>query len=177
MNERKQSMKNKQGQPNRFTVPIALLWLLLVLTGCIQPEGATTPPAANTPGATAEAPSTEGETAVLANSKWTLTLFGAPDAETPVVAGSTITLAFDANGQAGGSSGCNTYGGSYEVQGDQLRFGELISTLIACVDQGVMEQEMTYLTALQSAGRFAIDGDMLRVWYDDEQGVLVFNAA
>lgn len=169
-------MKNRQGRANRFVVAIALLWLLLALTGCILPEGSTTPPAANTPDATEEAPSTEGETAVLENSKWTLTLFGAPDAETPVVAGSTITLVFDTDGQAGGSAGCNTYGGSYEVQGDQLRFGELISTLMACVDQGVMEQEMAYLAALQSADRFAIDGDMLRIWYDDENGVLVFTA-
>lgn len=169
-------MKNKQIHRNRFTVPIALLWLLLVLTGCIQPEGSTTLPAASTPDATEEAPSTEGDTAVLENSKWTLTLFGAPDAETPVVTGSTITLAFDANGQAGGSSGCNTYGGSYEVQGDQVVFGELGSTLMACADQGLMDQEMAYLAALQSTGRFEVNGDTLKIWHGNEDGVLIFAA-
>lgn len=169
-------MKNKQVHRNRFTVPIVLLWLLLALAGCIRPETSTTPPAASTPGATTEAPSTEGNAAVLENSKWTLTLFGAPDAETPVVAGSTITLVFDADGQAGGSAGCNTYGGSYEVQGDQLRFGELISTLMACVDQGVMEQEMAYLAALQSAEEFEVNDNMLKVWHGDEDAVLIFTA-
>ncbi|MCE7985510.1 MAG: META domain-containing protein [Caldilinea sp. CFX5] len=169
-------MKNKQVRPNRFLVTGALLWLLLALTGCIRPEAPTTPPAMSTPGATEEAPSTEGKAAVLEDSKWRLTLFGAPDAETPVVAGSTVTLEFSADGQAGGSAGCNTYGGSYAVQGDQLVFGEMVSTLMACVDQAVTEQEMAYLAALQSAGRFAVDGDMLRIWYDKEQGVLVFAA-
>lgn len=157
-------MKNKQLQSRRAVMAVVLLGILLTLAGCIRPASPTAPPVTNAPGATLE------------NSKWRLTLFGAPDAETPVVAGSTVTLEFGADGKAGGSAGCNTYGGSYEVQGDQLIFGEIASTLMACADQAVMEQEMAYLAALQSAGRFEVNGDMLRLWYDDEQGVLVFAA-
>lgn len=165
-------MKNNHVRSTGRVAAVVLLWIGLTLTACIRPESSTTP-GANTPDATAEAPAA----ATLADSQWQLVTFGAPDAETPVLAGSTITLAFSADGEAGGASGCNTYGGSYEVQADQLVFGEMVSTLMACADQAMMEQEMAYLTALQSAGRFAVDGDMLRIWYDDEQGVLIFTAA
>ena len=157
-------MKNKSIRSTRFVTMLALLWVFLSLTACIQPESTTTPPA------------TGGNAATLENSKWRLTLFGAPDAETPVVAGNTITLEFSTEGRAGGSSGCNTYGGSYEVAEDQLVFGEMVSTMMACTDQAVMDQEMTYLQALQSAGRFEVNGDALMVWYDNEQGVLRFTA-
>lgn len=169
-------MKNRSVLSTRFVTTIALLWVFLILSGCIQPQSPTLPSATDTPGATEEAPVPGENTALLENSKWHLTLFGAPDAETPVVAGSTITLEFSADGKAGGSAGCNTYGGSYEVQGDQLLFGEMVSTLMACADAAVMEQEMVYLAALQSASRFEVTDGMLKLWYDDEQGVLVFAA-
>lgn len=169
-------MKHQLLLPNRRVATVALVWFLLTLPGCIRPESPATPPATSTPGASEEAPAAEANAAALENSQWHLTLFGAPDAETPVLPGNTITLAFGADGQAGGSSGCNTYGGSYEVQGDQVRFGEMVSTLMACADQGVMDQEMAYLAALQSAGRFEVNDDMLRIWYDNEQGVLIFAA-
>ena len=49
----------------------------------------------------------------LADTKWKLVSFGQPGAETPVIDGSTITLEFDAVGQAGGSGGCNAYSAQF----------------------------------------------------------------
>jgi heat shock protein HslJ len=169
-------LKNSLVRPSRLAVTTMLLWVLLILTGCIRPESPAGPPATGTPGAAEETPDTGGSAATLEKSKWRLSFLGAPDAETPVVENSTITLEFSADGKAGGAAGCNTYGGSYEVQGDQLLLGEMVSTLMACVDQAVMDQELAYLRALQSAGRFVVDGDTLRIWYDDEQNVLNFTA-
>lgn len=168
-------MKNRLVRPSRLAVTTMLLWVLLILTGCIRPASPAGPPATGTPGAAEEAPVGES-VATLENSKWRLTFFGAPDAETPVVENSTITLEFSADGKAGGAAGCNTYGGSYEVQGEQLLFGEMVSTLMACADQAVMDQELLYLTALQSAGRFEVTGDTLKIWHDGEDSVLVFTA-
>jgi putative lipoprotein len=114
------------------------------------------------------------DAASLANTQWRLVSFGAPGAETPVVEGSAITLEFKAEGEAGGSGGCNSYGGQYQVQGDTLSFGDVMSTLMACVDEGISQQEQAYFQALQTVGRFELAGDQLTIWYNNDQGVLNF---
>lgn len=110
----------------------------------------------------------------LANTIWMLVAFGEPGAETPVIEGSTITLEFDAKGQAGGMGGCNSYGGSYSVNEGKLKFGEIVSTLIACTDQAITDQEQQYLQALRSASRFTVNDTGLTILYNDEKGVLNF---
>ena len=110
----------------------------------------------------------------LAGTNWTLVSFGKTDQQVPVIAGSTITLEFNPDGQAGGTGGCNSYGASYQVQGDTLSFGQIISTLMACQQEGIGDQEQRYFQALKSAGRFELAGDHLTIWYDNGQGVLNF---
>lgn len=50
-------------------------------------------------------------------------------------AGSGITLAFDA-GRMSGHGGCNQYGASYTVEGEQLRPGPVVATKRACIGAG-----------------------------------------
>lgn len=111
----------------------------------------------------------------LRNTNWRLDSFGSVGAATPVIAGSTITLTFGEDGQVSGQSGCNSYGGSYTERGAALEFGEITSTLKACADQAVMEQEQQYLQTLRSADRFTMDGDTLTIWYREEGGALKFS--
>jgi heat shock protein HslJ len=47
-----------------------------------------------------------------------------------------------------GSGGCNRVMGSFEVDGDQLRFGRMGSTRMSCPDG--MEQERRFLEAPSS---------------------------
>lgn len=75
----------------------------------------------------------------LADTKWSLVSSGEPGAETPVMEGSTLTLEFDAGGQASGSGGCNSYGAQDEVQGNRLSSGEITRTLMACEPEGIGE--------------------------------------
>ena len=129
------------------------LVLLLALTACAQQPDSLT----------------DGN---LANTKWSLVSFGKLDAATPVIEGSTITLELDAKGQAGGTGGCNSYGGSYEVKGNMISFGEVMSTLMACVQAGIDKQEQDYFQALATSGKFEVAGDSLTIWYNDGQSVL-----
>jgi heat shock protein HslJ len=110
----------------------------------------------------------------LAGTQWRLVSFGAPGAETPVVEGSTVTLEFMTDSQAGGAGGCNSYGGEYQVQDNSVSFANIISTQMACADAGMMQQEQQFFQALQSAGQFELMGDQLVIWYDGGQGVLNF---
>jgi heat shock protein HslJ len=133
---------------------------------------ATTP----VPVPTQETPASPPGDDNLANTEWTLESFGPMGAETPVLEGTTVTLIFESGGQAGGSGGCNSYGTDYQVQDNTLIFGEIVSTLMACTEEGVTEQEQRYLTALRSAGEFEQTADQLIIHYDNGQGVLNFNA-
>jgi heat shock protein HslJ len=114
----------------------------------------------------------------LSNTKWRLVSFGWPGAElqaaaTPVIESSTITLEFDADGQAGGFGGCNHYSVEYVVQENMLSFGEITRTLIAC-EEGIGQQEKRYFQALETAGEYELAEDHLVIWYSNGQGVLYF---
>lgn len=113
----------------------------------------------------------------LASTRWRLVSIEHSGAETPALESAEPSLEFEGGGQAGGSGGCNTFGAQYEVQGDMLSFRQLTSTLIACDEEGVGDQERRYFQALESAGRYEQAGNRLTIWYDDGQGVLDFVAA
>ncbi len=77
--------------------------------------------------------------------------------------GSHITISFE-QGQVRGNSGCNTYGGEYTVRGDRIEFGVLETTLMACTDSTLMEQESMFTRFLGEAGQFEIVDDRLRIY-------------
>ena len=60
-----------------------------------------------------------------------------------------------------GSAGCNRYMASYTVEGDTVALGPTAVTRKMCALPGVMEQEQGYLTALESARTYRINGDEL----------------
>lgn len=82
--------------------------------------------------------------------------------------GTTVTASF-ADGNVSGSGGCNSYGGAYKVNGDKLQIKELVSTLMACADTGVMDQEAAFLSALGNAQSFKLTGGQLQVVTADGQ--------
>lgn len=70
------------------------------------------------------------------------------------------TLSFSDEGRIGGSGGCNRMFGQYETSGDTLKIHSIGATKMACMGP-IMDQEMRYFSALQSATRYAIEGSQL----------------
>ena len=101
----------------------------------------------------------------LEGTSWQLVAYG----QASVIPGTSVTLSFQ-DGQAGGSAGCNSYGGAYQVAGDKITFDSLVSTLMACTEPpGVMEQETAFLQFLQAGERFQLqDGRLLIFTADGE---------
>lgn len=90
------------------------------------------------------------------------------------IEGTTLTVEF-AEGRISGSSGCNSYGGEYEVKGDNLTVGEVAWTLMACMDpEGVMEQEQRFMELLVGAETFTVSEDRLEITAEDGRSTLVF---
>lgn len=97
---------------------------------------------------------------------WKLTSYGPADAQTPVVADVEAGLTFNEDGTVTGNAGCNGLGGSYTVEGDQVIFSEVVSTLMAC-DDPRMEQEDAVVQVLNGTATFKIEGNTLTLTNND----------
>ena len=86
------------------------------------------------------------------------------------IEGSHITIAFE-DGQVSGNSGCNSYGGDYQVDGEKIEFGMLMSTLMACADPAMMEQETIFMQYLGGAGRFQLAGGQLLIYWSEHEAL------
>jgi heat shock protein HslJ len=78
------------------------------------------------------------------------------------VAGSEATLEFTEAGKVAGRGSCNRFFGAVEIRGEEIRFGGLGSTMMAC-DEALMNQEQRYLKALESAVRYNLKDGVLQI--------------
>ena len=120
--------------------------------------------------ATTEPSQPPAESAALPGTEWALTSLAG---ETPM-SGTQITLGFG-DGSLDGSGGSNTYGGSYTATGDSLRLSDLYWTEMACMEpEGVMEQELAYLTTLNTVASYQVDAGRLELYDEAGTQLLVF---
>lgn len=112
----------------------------------------------------------------LEGTNWKLIGLGAPGAERPPVGEQPITLQFLADSRVGGSGGCNSYAGSYQIAGQTLSFSPLVSTLRACIPEELTRQESAFLAALQGGGAYQLEGNQLTITSADGAQRLVFEA-
>lgn len=119
-------------------------------------------------------PAYTGEALTLTGRDWVLLSFGEEDTVAFDPAVMSVNAIFGEDGQVSGNSGCNQYGGAYTLDGDTIRFGALMTTLMAC-DESVMNVEAAFTAALAGASTWTINGNMLEIVYAG--GQLVFESA
>ncbi len=93
---------------------------------------------------------------------WLVTRFGDDGTTAAPSVGTSLTLAFSADGRAGGDGGCNRFAGPYGLSEDQIAIGPLLSTTLAC-GEVIDAQEQRYLEILQQAVTWAIASGMLEL--------------
>jgi heat shock protein HslJ len=105
------------------------------------------------------------QTQELAGTSWQVLAYNnGKQAVTSVINDTSMTIEFNTNGTLSGNSGCNSYSGSYSLSKQQIEISQLISTKKLCNNPpGIMEQEAMYLTALQSAATYLIEGKTLEL--------------
>jgi heat shock protein HslJ len=84
----------------------------------------------------------------------------------PVIDDAASTISFEADGRVHGRGGCHRYFGSSTIDGEQVSFGALGSTKMACAP-ALMDQEARFFQALDTAER----------WSLDQQGLLLLHSA
>lgn len=102
---------------------------------------------------------------------WKLTSLGTADAVSSALADQAAGLTFNEDGTLIGTSGCNEFGGSYTLEGDQITFMEIVSTLKLC-DSPIMNQEEAMQQVLTESADYQIDGNTLTITNNDRVLVL-----
>jgi putative lipoprotein len=116
---------------------VFVLVAALTLIGCSQP-------------AASAAPSAAGPPAELPGTSWVLQGISGAQLGTGVP-----TIDFGTDGTVSGSAGCNTFNGTYTVDGSSISFGPLASTKMAC-PVADMAVETAFLAGLAGAKTWSI---------------------
>ncbi len=81
--------------------------------------------------------------------------------------GTMQTLTFS-DGRISGSGGCNSYGGTYSLEGGKIQIKDMFSTLMACMDpQGLMDQEASFFNSLGNAQSYQVNKNSLQIHTTD----------
>jgi heat shock protein HslJ len=93
----------------------------------------------------------------LSGASWFLTSLEAE----PALPGALVTIEFS-DGRINGSDGCNSYGGSLALKGGKISVGnDIISTMMACAPDAIMQQAAAFYDALKQAATYKADGQRL----------------
>ena len=101
----------------------------------------------------------------LENTYWKLTHLGAEEVHIP--AGAREVYMQLKGGQMSGFSGCNSLGGKYEINADQLKLSQMASTMMYCEGPGMAIEKSLY-AAVGRVAQYRIDGQFLELF--DEAG-------
>ncbi len=102
--------------------------------------------------------------ATLENTTWVLQSYGQPGNLKSVLKDTEVTALFDsAKGQVAGSGGVNRYVGGYELKDNKRSIPKPLAATTMAGPQPLMDQEKEYLTALQAAESYKIEGDKLTI--------------
>jgi heat shock protein HslJ len=113
----------------------------------------------------------QGDTVSLTGTKWVAeSINGKPVIEP---GGVTLTVSDE---RVTGRSGCNTYFGAAEHKNGMLKVGSIGATKMACMRDGLMQQESEYLNTLQASQTYAVQGGD-RLTLTGPSGTLIFSGA
>ncbi|HVJ39705.1 MAG TPA: META and DUF4377 domain-containing protein [Stenotrophomonas sp.] len=143
--------------------------LVLSLVGCQKPAEQAAAPAAETPSATPAPPAAAAPTAAAAEDprarlrRFHWRLSDANDGGGQKLAalftdGEPVQLDFGPNSVSIDHL-CNRMSGDYRLRGDQLEFGALASTRMACPDPARTAQEQAATTVFSGGFELAFEGD------------------
>ncbi|MBN8583032.1 MAG: META domain-containing protein [Anaerolineae bacterium] len=81
--------------------------------------------------------------------EWKLVSYGDAAAPTPALPGVDTSISFE-DGQFGGTVGCNTFGGDYKINGDQMSIGSVFSTMMFCDQTSTQESAVLAILSDQT---------------------------
>jgi putative lipoprotein len=128
--------------------------MLLAVLGALTTSACTTPASEQVASAAA---------VTLTNTNWRLTQLAGQLVDNPA-GGNAIGFQLDAqNPRMTGFAGCNRMFGAYVLGGDALKFDQVGSTKMACLEGDRMQLENRFTAALMQVARWKITGEVLEL--------------
>jgi len=104
-----------------------------------------------------------GASVDLNGTSWKLVSYGPVEKQIQAAAGIQTNLNFGTDGMVNGNMGCNSFGGNFELKNGKLVFSQMISTLMACQDPQ-MAQEQAALKVMNGTVSFKAEGNTLTIY-------------
>jgi heat shock protein HslJ len=115
---------------------------------------------------------TGGASSASITGEWELVAYGSASSPTAAHSEVETTISFGEDGQFGGNVGCNGFGAEYEVNGSEITFDAIVSTMMYC--EAVADQESAVIGALSgNPVTFQLNGDTLTLTSTDGTSVVV----
>ena len=106
---------------------------------------------------------------------WTLTEVTTSKGKIAVPGGGSLAqVTFAADGRLTGSTGCNTFGGTWSTEGDTLKFAAIGMTSKACTDEIPSMIETAFSVAFSKSQTWAVRDDRLTIAAADGSTSLSF---
>jgi heat shock protein HslJ len=104
--------------------------------------------------------------------EWTLVSYGNTSNPMPALPEVETSINFNEDGTFGGNVGCNSFSSDYKVDGDQITFGSIFSTMMFC--EGISDQESAIFAILtDKTVSFTVNGDQLTLTATDGASTVV----
>lgn len=111
-------------------------------------------------------------TGVSLTGEWELISYGDASNSTLALPDTETSINFGADSQFGGTVGCNTFGGEYTVNDDQVTFSGIFSTLMFCEETSNQESEVLAILSDKTLS-FSSSGDQLTLTSEDGTSIVV----
>ncbi len=106
---------------------------------------------------------------------WDVISYGPASNPTPTLPDLNRSVIFDGDGTINGNVGCNSFKGTYTIEGTKITFQPMVSTMLACPPDSIMQQEQAILKILNGSADFKVEGRYLTISKNDETLVMEFN--
>lgn len=104
--------------------------------------------------------------------EWILISYGDATNPTPSLPDVETSINFNEDGTFGGSVGCNSFGADYKVDGDQITFGSIVSTMMFCNEISTQESAVLVILTDKTVS-FTVNGDQLTLTSTDGASIVV----
>jgi len=105
--------------------------------------------------------------------EWRLVSYGDAASPTPAIPNVDTSIKFDSSGQLNGNVGCNSFGGNYEMSGDKITFGSIMSTMMYCEETSAQEQALLGIFSDNVNLQIQMNGNTLTIKSADGASVAI----